>query len=75
MDVAVEEVVADVCGGSFHALDEDFSFSHVEVVAQERACGFALPEEVFSNSAPELCGAGRESLGGRITSQTQKTPS
>lgn len=54
MDVAVEQVVADVCGGSFHTLDEDFSFGNIEVVVQEPPCVFGLPKEVFSNGTPEL---------------------
>lgn len=57
MDVAVQQVVADVGGGSFHELDEDFSFGNVEVVVQELTGVFGLPEEIFSNGTPELCGA------------------
>lgn len=55
MDVAVEEVVADVGGGSLHALDEDFSFGHVEVVVEELTRVFGLPEEIFGDVSPELC--------------------
>ncbi len=55
MDVAVEQVVADVGGGSFHTLDEYFSFGHIEVVVEELTRVFGLPEEIFGDVAPELC--------------------
>lgn len=55
VDVAVEEVVADVRGGSLHEFDEDLSFCHIEVVAEKLAAVFGLPVEVFGNVAPELC--------------------
>lgn len=60
MDVAVEEVVADVGGSSLHTLDEYFPFGHIEVVVEELTRVFGLPEEIFGNVAPELCRAGRE---------------
>lgn len=61
MDVAVEQVVADVGGRSLHALDVDFSFGHIKVVVEELTRVLGLPEEVLSNVAPELCGTGSES--------------
>lgn len=62
MDVAVEDVVADVGGGSVHALDEYFPFGHVEVVVEERTRVFGLPEEIFGDVGPELCRTGSEGL-------------
>lgn len=59
MDVAVQQVVADVGGGSFHALDKDLPFGHVEVVVQERAAVLGLPEELLGDVAPELCATGK----------------
>lgn len=59
MDVAVEDVVADVGGSCFHTLDEYFSFRHIEVVVEELTRVFGLPEEIFGNVTPELCRAGR----------------
>lgn len=55
MDVAVEDVVADVGGRSLHTLDEYFSFGHVKVVVEELTRVFGLPEEIFGNVTPELC--------------------
>lgn len=54
MDVAVEQVVADVGGGSFHALDEYFPFGHIEVVVEELTRMLGLPVEIFGNVPPEL---------------------
>lgn len=59
MDVVVQQVVADVGGGSIHAFDKDLPFGHVEVVVQEGAALFGLPEELLGDVAPELCGTGR----------------
>lgn len=67
MDVAVEQVVADVGGRSLHALDVDFSFGHIKVVVEELTRVLGLPEEVLSNVAPELCGTGRAIRGRRIS--------
>lgn len=58
MDVAVEDVVADVGGSSFHTLDEYFPFGHVKVVVEEPTRVFGLPEEIFGNVSPELCRTG-----------------
>lgn len=54
MDVAVQQVVADVGGGSIHALDKDLPLGHVEVVVQEGAAWFGLPEELLGDVAPKL---------------------
>lgn len=59
MDVAVQQVVADVGGGSLHALDKDLPFGHVEVVVQEGPAVGGLPEELLGDVAPELCATGR----------------
>lgn len=55
VDVAVEDVVADVGGSSFHTLDEYFSFCHIKVVVEELTRVFGLPKKIFGNVAPELC--------------------
>lgn len=60
MDVVIKEVVADVGGGSFHTLDEDFSSGHIKVVVEELTCVFGLPEEIFGNVSPELCRTKRD---------------
>lgn len=62
MDVAVEDVVADVGGGSFHTLDVYFSFGHVKVIVEELTRVFSLPEEIFGNVSPELCRRGGKGL-------------
>ena len=58
--VAVQQVVADVGGGAFHAFDEDFPFGHIKVVVHEGARMLGLPEEVFGNISPELWRTTRE---------------
>lgn len=58
MDVAVQQVVADVGGGSVHAFDKDLPFGHVKVVVQEGTALLGLPEELLGDAAPELCGSG-----------------
>lgn len=58
MDVAVQQVVADVGGGSGHAFDKDLPFSHIKVVVQEGAALLGLPEELLGDASPELCGSG-----------------
>lgn len=55
VDVAVQHVVADVGGGSVHAFDKDLPLGDVEVVVQEGAAVFGLPEELLGHVAPELC--------------------
>lgn len=54
VNIAVEEVVADVSGGSFHTFDKDFSFGHIKVVVQELPRVFGPPKEVLGNSAPKF---------------------
>lgn len=54
MDIAVQDIEADVCGGSIHALDVNVSLGHVKVVVQELACIFCLPEKIFGNISPKL---------------------
>lgn len=51
----VQQVVADVGGGSFHALDEDLALCHVKVVVEETTRVFGLPEKVFGHISPEVC--------------------
>lgn len=58
MDVAVQQVVADVGGGSAHAFDKDLPFGHIKVVVQEGTALLGLPEELLGNASPELCGSG-----------------
>lgn len=55
MHVAIEQVVADVGGGSFHKLNVDFSSGHIKVVVEELTRVFVPPEETFGNVSPELC--------------------
>lgn len=54
MNVAVQDIVADVGGGSLHALDVDLPLRHVKVVVQELARVLRLPVEVFCNVTPEF---------------------
>lgn len=54
MNIAIKEVVADIGGGSFHTLDEDFSSGYIKVVVKELACVFGLPEEILGYVSPEL---------------------
>lgn len=54
----VQQVVADVGGGSFHALDEDLALCHVKVVVKETARVFGLPKEVFGHVSPVVCRRG-----------------
>lgn len=56
----VQQVVADVGGGSFHALDEDLALCHVKVVVEETSRVFGLPEKVFGHVAPEVCRRGEK---------------
>lgn len=51
----VQQVVADVGGGSFHALDEDLALCHVKVVVKETSRVFGFPEKVFGHVSPEIC--------------------
>lgn len=55
----VQQVVADVGGGSLHALDEDLALRHVKVVVKETSRVLGLPEKVFGHVSPEVCGRGR----------------
>lgn len=56
----VQQVVADVGGGSLHALDEDLALRHVKVVVEETSRVFGLPEKVFGHVSPEVCRRGQK---------------
>ena len=68
VDVAVQQVVADVGGGPVHALDKDLPFGHIKVVIQEGAALLGLPKELLGDVAPELCGTGSGQSGGHANS-------
>lgn len=54
MHIAIQQIVADVGGGPFHALDENFTLGDIKVVIQELSSMLCLPEEIFRNVSPEL---------------------
>lgn len=54
MDDAVQNIIADVGCGSFHALHVNLTLSHIEIVVQELPGVFCLPEKIFGDISPEL---------------------
>lgn len=54
IDIAVQDVVADVRCGSFHALDVNLALGHVKVIVQKLADMFSLPEKILGNVSPKL---------------------
>ncbi len=54
MDVAVQNIIADVGCGTFHALHVNFTLGYVEIVVQKLPGVFCLPEKIFGNISPEL---------------------
>lgn len=54
MDDAVQNIIADVGRGSFHALYVNLTLSHIEIVVQELPGVFCLPEKIFGDISPEL---------------------
>lgn len=54
MDDAVQNIIADVGCGTFHALHVNLTLGHVEIVVQELPSVFCLPEKIFGDISPEL---------------------
>lgn len=56
-NIPIENVVADICGGSFHPFYEDRPFGDVKVV-REKVVGVSwrFPVELSRNFAPEFLG-------------------
>lgn len=54
MDDAVQNIIADVGCGAFHALHVNLTLGHVEIVVQELPSVFCLPEKIFGDISPEL---------------------
>lgn len=54
-DVPVQEVVANVCRGTFQPADEDRSIIHVKIIREELS-GRSFPMELLGYLPPELLG-------------------
>lgn len=56
-DIPVQEIIADIRGGSLHPLDGDWPIANVEIVLQEFVgmCG-GLPVKLFRDFRPKLFG-------------------